>query len=43
MEDNKKLEEQMKIIGKNARKVLEIINKKEEKNKEKNKDDGEER
>lgn len=38
--DNKQ-EEQIKIIGENARKVLEIIKKKNEQ--EKNKDDGEER
>lgn len=40
LEDNKKQEEQMKIIGENARKVLKIIENKEQ---EKNKDDGEER
>ncbi len=40
LKDNKKQEEQMKIIGENARKVLEIIENKEQ---EKNKDDGEER
>ena len=40
LEDNKKKEEQMKIIGENARKVLEII---ENKKQENNKDDGEER
>lgn len=42
MEENKEQENQTKIIGENARKVLEII---EENNKkqEKNKDDGEER
>ncbi len=42
MDNNKKQEEQMKLIGENARKVLEIIKEKDKKQ-EKNKDDGEER
>ena len=38
--DNNNQEQQIKIIGENAKKVLEII---ENKKQEKNKDDGEER
>lgn len=41
LEDNKKQEEQMKVIGENARKVLEIINQKKKKQEKNN--DGEER
>lgn len=40
MEEDKKQKEQIKTIGENARKVLEII---ENKKQEKNKEDGEER